>query len=198
MTSNSTDRTLTLLAVGLMLTFHLFIIGAFALAVPQEWNLQFMYTTIFLFAGIPAQSGYGVGDMSSIGLTPAIVAGLLFFPVLGNLRPDLVSFPPSMRQYAGNSIIGFNFGDGHLHGPDLLNAIQKRCGFAPGEFLVAWVESQPIHKKTQAHQLIEVATGVVERGTRRVADAVGEQPWLPNGPIPMRVTWSRERDGMPA
>src|SRR5215211_5799334 len=31
-----------------------------------------------------------------------ILAGLLFFPVLGNLRPDLVSFLPSMRQYAGN------------------------------------------------------------------------------------------------
>ena len=29
-------------------------------------------------------------------------ASLLFFPVLGNLRPDLVSFLPSMRQYAGN------------------------------------------------------------------------------------------------
>ena len=29
-------------------------------------------------------------------------AGLLFFPVLGNLRPDLVSFLPAMRQYAGN------------------------------------------------------------------------------------------------
>lgn len=26
----------------------------------------------------------------------------LFFPVLGNFRPDLVSFLPSMRQYAGN------------------------------------------------------------------------------------------------
>ena len=30
------------------------------------------------------------------------MAGLLFFPVLGNLRPDLVSFLPAMRQYAGN------------------------------------------------------------------------------------------------
>ncbi len=29
-----------------------------------------------------------------------IAAGLVFFPVLGNLRPDLVSFLPSMRQYA--------------------------------------------------------------------------------------------------
>lgn len=32
----------------------------------------------------------------------ATLAGLLFFPVLGNLRPDLVSFLPSMRQHAGN------------------------------------------------------------------------------------------------
>ena len=34
------------------------------------------------------------------------VGGLLFFPVLGNLRPDLVSFLPSMRQYAGNWATG--------------------------------------------------------------------------------------------
>jgi hypothetical protein len=278
----STNRTVTLLAVGVMVIFHLFIIGAFALAVPQEWNLQFAYTTIFLFAGYPAQSGYGVGDMSSVALIVAIVAGLLFFPILGNLRPDLVSFLPSMRQYAGNwasatwafapgaeakldrlprtarnqvdqlqamgyppaiaeitmqqtiawrtmhsqgrglfslllrhipdidrwtvreaefacnSIIGFNFGDGHLHNEDLLAAIQQRCRFEPGEFLVAWVESQPIHKKTQAYKLIDVATGVLERGTWRVADAVNEQPWLPNGPIPMHVSWSRTGAGTPA
>jgi hypothetical protein len=271
----STSRTLTLLAVALMVTFHLFIIGAFALAVPQEWNLQFAYTTIFLFAGFPAQSGYGIGDMSSPLLVAAIVVALVAFPILGNLRPDLVSFLPSMRQYAGNwasatwafapgaeskldrlprvarnqvdqlvamgypppvaevtmqqtiawrtmhsqgrglfsvllrhipdvdrwtvreaefacnSVIGFNFGDGHLHNEDLLRAIQTRCGFAPGEFLVVWVESQPIHKKTQEYKVIDVATGVLERGTWKVADAVNEQPWLPNGPIPTQVTWSR-------
>ena len=58
--------------------------------------------TIFLFLGFPNWDGYGIADMSSPWLTVAIVAGLLFFPVLGNLRPDLVSFLPAMRQYAGN------------------------------------------------------------------------------------------------
>jgi len=271
----STNRTVTLLAVAVMVAFHLFIVAAFALAVPQEWNIMFIFWTIVLFAGFPAQSGYGIGDMSSPLLTAAIVAALLFFPVLGNLRPDLVSFLPSMRQYAGNwasatwafapgaeaklnnlrrpttnqvdqlqamgypavvaevtmqqtlgwrtmhsqgrglfslllrhipdidhwtlreaefgcnSVIGFNFGDGHLHNEDLLNALQRRCHFAPGEFVVAWVESQPIHKRTQAYKLIDVATGVVERGTWNVGDCVSEQPWLPNGPIPMQVDWSR-------
>jgi hypothetical protein len=37
---------------------------------------------------------------------------------------------------------------------------------------------------------------VIERGTWKVADAVAEQPWLPNGPIPTEVAWSlvTERD----
>ena len=34
-------------------------------------------------------------------------------------------------------------------------------------------------------------TGVTERGTWKVADAVAEQPWLSNGPIPLQVTWTR-------
>ena len=51
---------------------------------------------------LPSWHGYGVTGMSPAWLALVIVAGLVFFPVLGNLRPDLVSFLPSMRQYAGN------------------------------------------------------------------------------------------------
>ncbi len=40
--------------------------------------------------------------MSSAWLTVVVVAALLFYPILGNFRPDKVSFLPSMRQYAGN------------------------------------------------------------------------------------------------
>ena len=93
---------LTIIAAVIMVAFHLFIISTFPLAVPLEWNVLFAYATIFLFLGFPNWDGYGIADMSSPWLTVAIVAGLLFFPVLGNLRPDLVSFLPSMRQYAGN------------------------------------------------------------------------------------------------
>ena len=93
---------LTVIAVAIMVAFHLFIISTFPLAVPLEWNVLFAYATIFLFLGFPNWDGYGIADMSSPWLTVVIVAGLLFFPVLGNLRPDLVSFLPAMRQYAGN------------------------------------------------------------------------------------------------
>ncbi|WP_280248634.1 DUF3556 domain-containing protein [Nocardia abscessus] len=270
----STNHWLTLAGVVLMVVFHAFITSTFPLAVPLEWNVLFGYLTVFLFLGYPNDGGYGLGDISSPWLAALIVAALVFFPVLGNLRPDLVSFLPSMRQYAGNwasalwafapgaeeklntirrrptlnqvdqlkamgyppavaeitmqqtiawrsmhsqgrglfsllykhipeidrwtvreaefgcnSLIGFNFGDGHLHNLDLINAVQSRVGFAPGEWIVVWVESQPIHQGIQRYQVIDAAIGVVERGTWQVRDAVEAQPWLPDGPIPHEVTW---------
>ena len=270
----STNKWLTVAAVVMMVAFHLFIISTFPLAVPLERNVLFAYATIFLFLGFPAWQGYSVTDMSSPWLTAAIVAGLVFFPILGNFRPDKVSFLPSMRQYAGNwasavwtfapgaeqklnkvtrssknqldqfvdfgyepqwaeitmqhsiawrslhsqgrglfsvllknlpdidtravregeficnSLIGFNFGDGHLHNEDLIAAVQKEAGFEPGELIIAWVESQAWGSKVQHYKLIDAALGVIERGTWKVSDAVAEQPWLPNGPIPTQVTWS--------
>ena len=82
--------------------FHLFIISTFPLAVPLEWNVLFAYAAVFLFLGLP--------DVARLRRRRHVVAvadggdrrGLVFFPILGNLRPDLVSFLPSMRQYAGN------------------------------------------------------------------------------------------------
>jgi hypothetical protein len=94
-------------------------------------------------------------------------------------------------EFVCNSLVGFNFGDGHLHNEDLVRAVQAQASFEPGELVVVWVESQPVHRDHQAYQVIDAALGVIERGTWQVADAVNEQPWLPNGPIPMQVTWSR-------
>jgi hypothetical protein len=266
---------LTYIAVAIMVSFHLFIISTFPLAVPVEWNALFAYAVIFLFVGFPNWHGYAITDMSSPWLTVAIFGCLCFFPVLGSVRPDLVSFLPAMRQYAGNwasatwafapgaeeklnkvtrsagnqvaqlidygyepmeaeifaqqtiawramhsqgrglfsvllnnlpdidrrtvreaevvcnTLIGFNFGDGHLHNEDLIEAVQDEAQFEPGELMVVWVESQPIGSKVQHYKVIDPALGVIERGTWNVADTVAEQPWLPNGPIPLNVTWTR-------
>jgi len=207
-----------------------------------------------------------------------VFALLCFGPVLGNLRPDLLSFLPSMRQYAGkwasavwamkpgieerlnelpgvenqidqlqrmkptpyepddaemtmqkvlawrsmhsqgrglfsvlyehlddleertvregeflcNAILGWNFGDGHLHDERLIAAVQKRLNLDPGDLVVAYCESQatPWTNPPQAYRVIDAALGVVEKGTWDVRDCVAEQPWLPNGPVPLRVTWA--------
>ena len=98
----STNKWVTLAAVLLMVGFHLFIISTFPLAVPLEWNVVFAYTTVFLFLGFPNWNGYAPWNMTPPWLALVIAAALLFYPILGNLRPDKVSFLPSMRQYAGN------------------------------------------------------------------------------------------------
>ena len=99
-------------------------------------------------------------------------------------------------EFICNSLIGFNFGDGHLHDEDLIAAVQREAAFEPGELVVVWVESQAWGSKVQHYKVIDAALGVIERGTWKVADAVEQQPWLPNGPIPTEVTWSlvSERD----
>ncbi len=50
----------------------------------------------------------------------------------------------------------------------------------------------------QHYRLIDAALGVTEHGTWKVADAVAEQPWLPNGPIPTSVEWSLSGSGSAA
>ena len=172
--------------------------------------------------------------------------------MLGNLRPDLVSFLPSMRYYAGNwatsqwlfrkdsrrrgearprdqqgragrrssswrssttarrpsyllakglafrsmhshgralngllpravddveayhvregelisgVVNGWNFGDGHFHNHQLLEAVQERCGFEPGDVRVITLESQPAHVAAPAlPDLRRRRPGLVEEG----------------------------------
>ncbi|MER5756709.1 DUF3556 domain-containing protein [Streptomyces sp. NPDC002088] len=271
----SPNRLVTVAAIGGIVLFHIFIISTFPLAVPLEWNVFFGFNAIWHFGGFGAWNGYGIGDVSSPWVLAAFAVVFFSMPVLGNLRPDLVSFLPSMRQYAGNwaasmwafrgpeaeeklnrnlvkynetqinqlsalygtevgevtmatpiawrvmhtqgkgmlslmmrhtdrlenyriregefvcsVLIGWAFGDGHMHDHRTIASMQKRVQFEPGECLVTWVESQPIHKKTLQYQVIDAALGVVERGWYHVDATTNEQPWLPNGPIEHTVTWT--------
>lgn len=269
-------RSLTLVAVISMLAFHLFIISTFPLAVPLEWNVFFMFWTVWAFWSHPAADGWAITDLSGGVLLAVLVLGLTL-PIIGNLRPQWVSFLPSMRQYAGNwasavwafrdhesekkldrhivkpaenqleqlidsgfpeplaemflckaqawrslhtqgvgimsvmerhvdidevvfreaefvcnSLTGWNFGDGHLHDERLLEAVQRRCDFEPGELTVVWVESKPIHEQHLEYRVIDAALGIVERGRWHVEDTHRAMPWLPDGSIPHDVTWQAD------
>lgn len=73
--------------------------------------------------------------------------------------------------------IGWNFGEGHLHNWQLLQAIQERCHFEAGEVRVMVLESQPIHRRTQHYQIWDAKLGLVEEGDVLVADMLTRQPW---------------------
>jgi len=115
------------------------------------------------------------------------------FSVLITALPDIDTRIVREAEFTCNTLIGFNFGDGHLHDEHMIAAVQSEAGFEPGELVVAWVESQAWGSSVQRYKLIDAALGVIETGTWKVTDAAEAQPWLPDGPIPTEITWSRRQ-----
>jgi hypothetical protein len=267
----SPNRTLTLIAVAIMVLFHLHILSTFPMGVPMEWNVFMIFSTLFLFG---AHGDIGPAQVQSPWMV-AVLAGAAAVVVLGNLFPAKVSFLPAMRYYAGNwatslwcfrrpaedaldthirkvapsvrkqlammygeddadlvvnigntwramhhhgralngllpravgpvepyeivegeivagIVLGWNFGDGHLHDEQLIAAVQERCGYTEGDLRVIMLESQPIHRPWQEYRIVDAATGTVEKGRINVADMVRLQPWLDGEPsIAVTVTQS--------
>ncbi|HEX6602592.1 MAG TPA: DUF3556 domain-containing protein, partial [Solirubrobacterales bacterium] len=88
----------TIALVG-MVIFHVHIFSTFPLAVPLEWNVFMIFGLFFLFGHYADVPWSSVDDPLLLVILALICVGL---PLLGNFRPDLVSFLPSMRYYAGN------------------------------------------------------------------------------------------------
>lgn len=250
----------TIAVVG-MVIFHIHITSTFPLAVPLEWNLFMIFGLVFLFGNYGDVPFSTLDDPLLIAILAMLGVGL---PVLGNLRPDLISFLPAMRYYAGNwatsqwlfrkqsgaeekldrdvvkvapvvveqltdfydretaelllnkglaframhshgralngllpravddveayhvregelvsgVVNGWNFGDGHLHDEQLLEAVQEQCGFDPGELRVITLESQPARDQRQHYRIFDAATGLVEEGYVAIDDMVSRLPWL--------------------
>ena len=269
----SRGGTLGTIAVVGMVLFHLHITSTFPLAVPLEWNLFMIFGLLFLFGH------YGDVPFSTLDeplLIAVIAVGGVLIPVIGNLRPDKVSFLASMRYYAGNwatsqwlfrkngaeerfdtaltkparvpveqvsglygremaellltkglaframhshgralnglvfravddveeysvregeliagVAVGWNFGDGHFHNEQLLQAVQERCHFTEGELRVITLESQPAGKTSQRYRIFDAARGLIEEGLVEVADMVARQPWLDEtASFPVEVLWA--------
>jgi hypothetical protein len=263
----SSGGTIGAIAVAGMIVFHVHITSTFPLGVPLEWNIFMIFGLLFLFGHYGAVPFSTLEDPLLLAILALTCVGL---PVLGNFRPDLVSFLPSMRYYAGNwassqwffrkdsgaeekldasivksapvaveqlvkfydretaellmykglafrsmhahgraingliphavddvedyrvregevvagVVLGYNFGDGHFHNEGLLEAVQERCHFKPGELRVIVLESQPAHVQRQHFRILDAATGLIEEGWVNVADMVSRQPWLDEAPFP--------------
>jgi Transmembrane protein of unknown function (DUF3556) len=252
----------TIALIG-MLMFHVHIFSTFAMGVPMEWNLFMLFGLCFLFG---EYGDYPLGNIDNPLLWILLFLIGVVMPVVGNLRPDKVSFLLSMRYYAGNwatsmwlfrrdtgaeekfdreidkvapiavkqlaktyddetanyilekglaframhshgralnalfaraaapadvddyfvregevisgIVTGWNFGEGHFHHEQLLEAVNEQCTFEPGELRIVMLESQPAHVQRQHYRIHDAATGLVEEGWVDVAEMVKRGPWL--------------------
>ena len=91
-------------------------------------------------------------------------------------------------------VLGWNFGDGHLHNEQLLRSVQEQCGFDDGELRCIMVESQPLGRATLHYRVVDAKAGVLESGDVHVSELRRRQPWV-LAPSPQSIT--TPSDGIP-
>jgi hypothetical protein len=95
-------------------------------------------------------------------------------------------------EIVAGPLVGWNFGEGHLHDEQLVAAVQRRCQFEEGDVRVIILEGQPIHIQKQWYRIVDAKTGVIEAGYVDVADMLTRQPWPePGDEFPVHVSSQR-------
>lgn len=84
-------------------------------------------------------------------------------------------------EIVAGPLVGWNFGEGHLHNEQLVEAVQRRCRFEDGDLRVIVLEGQPIHVQRQSYRILDAKTGLIEAGYVDVKDMLTRQPWPESG-----------------
>ena len=90
---------------------------------------------------------------------------------------DIEEYTYRDGELVAGVVLGWNFGDGHLHGTQLLSAIQRRCQFEAGELRCIMVESQPLFKPDMEWKIVDAKDGVLDTGRVNVKALTELQPW---------------------
>jgi hypothetical protein len=95
-------------------------------------------------------------------------------------------------EIVAGPLIGWNFGEGHLHNEQLLEAVQRRCEFEDGDLRVIILEGQPIHIRKQWYRIVDAKTGLIEEGHVDIEEMLSRQPWPePDDEFPVHLTTHR-------
>ena len=108
--------------------------------------------------------------------------------VLPRAVDDLEAYSINEGEVIAGVVLGWNFGDGHLHHEQLLAAVQAECGYAPGDLRILVLESQPVAKPWVHWRIVDAADGLVEEGRIVVADLLDHQPWPEEGAVDVHVS----------
>jgi hypothetical protein len=101
--------------------------------------------------------------------------------LLNQLIPKAIDNVADYRWIDGEmlagEVVGWNFGDGHLHHEVLLNSIQKRCNYDSGQLRVIMVESPQFHTQNMEYRIYDAKDGLLEKGIGNTKKLKDQQPW---------------------
>lgn len=80
-------------------------------------------------------------------------------------------------ETVAGSVLGWNFGEGHLSDETLIEAIQEQVGFESGELRVLCVESQPIQGSSLHWRIVDAKDGQISEGYAELDDLAKRNPW---------------------
>ncbi len=80
-------------------------------------------------------------------------------------------------ELVAGMVLGWNFGEGHLHDERFLAVLQEECGFEEGELRCIFVESQPCGRRKLHWRIADAKTGPLEEGYIHVRELRAGQPW---------------------
>ena len=90
---------------------------------------------------------------------------------------DLADYEWADGEIVAGMVLGWNFGDGHLHDERLLADVQAQCGFDEGELRCIFVESQPLRGSGLHWRIHDAKTGLRAQGEAEVARLREYAPW---------------------
>jgi len=82
-----------------------------------------------------------------------------------------------LGEAVAGSVIGWNFGEGHLADERLVEAVQAQCNFDEGELRVICVEAQPILGSTLHWRVVDAKRGILAEGEAELSDLAKRKPW---------------------
>lgn len=103
--------------------------------------------------------------------------GRAFSALLPKAVSDYAEYEHLDGEIVAGMVLGYNFGDGHLHDEQLLRAVQEQCQFEPGELRCMFVEAQPLGRQTLAFRIVDAHAGLVEKGVLSATELHERQPW---------------------
>lgn len=104
--------------------------------------------------------------------------GRVLHGVIPQAVDDLSNYEWLDGEIVAGWLLGWNFGDGHLHDHRLLGAVQQKCNFESGQLRCIFVESQPIHKSSLDWRVVDAHDGLLAQGSCSNRDLLQRQPFI--------------------
>jgi hypothetical protein len=121
---------------------------------------------------------------TAVGIVGKVIAfrlmhlhGRALPPLVARAAPHLDEYEWLDGEVVAGMVLGWNFGDGHLHDERLLRAVQAQCGFEEGELRCVMVEAQPLLRGTLHYRIHDAKAGLLGEGQVEVANLRTLAPW---------------------